>query len=162
MKMTTPLDSKHIPGFDYWVNTRGHVYSVKIDKILTDIYDGDGYAFVNMYKDGERYPKKNQHLVAENFPELVENDIPHQLWRKVYCEFDHKDGKKWRNYVDNLRWCKHKDNCYNIPVNRNNKSNGAKGIYKTQSGTFRVQITTNGLPHYQTFKTIEEAKEYAE
>ena len=54
----------------------------RVDKILTDIYDGDGYAFVNMYKDGERYPKKNQHLVAENFPELVENDILHQLWRK--------------------------------------------------------------------------------
>ena len=77
--MTTPLGSRHIPGFDYWVNTRGHVYSVKSDKILTDCYDGDGYAFVNLYKDGEKYPKKNHQLVAENFPELVENNILHLL-----------------------------------------------------------------------------------
>ena len=62
------------------------------------------------------------------------------------------------DYVDNLIWCEYKDNCYNIPVNINNKSNVVKGIYKTQSGKFRVQITTNGIDHFQTFKNIEEAK----
>ena len=173
--MTNPLESRPIPDFyyfsdkerkirlhSYWINTRGRVYSARGDKILANGYDANGYAHVVLYGDEKKFTKTKHHLVAEVFPELIENSELHFLFTKIYCEIDHRDNKKWNNNVENLRWCKNSENARNRPVQKNNKSTGIKGIHKTESGTFKVMITTDGEKMCKTFKTLEESREYAE
>lgn len=56
---------------------------------------------VNLWKDGEKSPKKVHRLIAETF---LPN--PEEL-----SDVNHKDQDKYNNSLDNLEWC---SRSYNI------------------------------------------------
>lgn len=88
----------------YEISNLGNVKSLnyhreKKDRIL-NIYDCNGYKFVNLYKDGN--PKKGQihRLVAMAF-------IPNP---NNFPIINHKDENLSNNRVENLEWCDYKYN----------------------------------------------------
>jgi hypothetical protein len=153
---TNILDSRHIPNKPYWVNTRGHVYSEHSDIIMKGNKRDDGYITVDFFKDRTYYVHL---LVAEAFPELIENNELHNSFPDIYSKLDHKDNVRSHNWASNLRWCSDRQNAQHRRVNKNNKLQ-LKNIEQLSTNSFRVRVTdNNGRMQRKIFKTVEEAVE---
>lgn len=79
----------------YAITKSGRVYSYKSKRFLKPGYNNDGYATINLCKDGRCVSTKVHRLVAEHF---VAN--PTSL-----NEVNHLDGNKTNNHHVNLEWC---------------------------------------------------------
>lgn len=89
----------------YQVSNFGRVKSLKYgkEKILKAIKNKNGYLHITLCKSN----KAKQFLI-------------HRLVAHMFCsgffnkaEVDHIDTNRQNNNADNLRWCKHKENCNN-------------------------------------------------
>ncbi len=91
---------KDIDGFDgrYQVSSWGNIRNVR--GIMKPYRNKKGYLKIDLCKDGERYKKRVNRLVAEAF---IPN--PYNL-----PQVNHKDGNKENNSVSNLEWCTNKEN----------------------------------------------------
>ena len=101
-------DIKNYEGL-YAVTSCGKVWSYRNECFLKPGDNGDGYLFVNLYKDGKVKQCTIHRLVAEAYIPNP-NNLP---------QVDHIDGNKTHNYVNNLQWITNRDNCRkskNIPI----------------------------------------------
>lgn len=79
-------------------------------KIRKPRYDKNGYAILNMTKDGKTKTNKVHRMVAMAFIPNPDN----------YHQIDHINGKVYDNRIENLRWCttqqntKYRDEKYQI------------------------------------------------
>ena len=94
--------------FDYECNEEGRVRSLnykrtKTARVLSNNYDGSGYAVVWLFANGKKKRVKVSRIIAETFIPNMEN--------KPFV--DHIDTNKKNNSVSNLRWVTHKENCNN-------------------------------------------------
>lgn len=106
---------KDIDGYEglYQVSNMGHVKSLyrKVirggvsmtvhEKMLKQMYGGNGYYYVDLHINGKRHYCRVHRLVAKAFL-----DNP-----SGYKEINHKDENKANNNVTNLEWCDRKYNC---------------------------------------------------
>ena len=94
---------KDIKGYEgsYAVTSCGKVWSYINEKFLKPCDNGDGYLYVYLYKYGKFKKYYIHRLVAEAYIPNPSN-LP---------DVDHIDNDKTHNYVNNLQWITHKDNC---------------------------------------------------
>lgn len=104
---------KPIPGYEglYEVSDIGRVRSLFRYKRILDTHPnkGNGYIYVQLWKDG----KGKNHAV-------------HRLVAMCFCEnphdkpfVNHKDETRTNNHADNLEWVTHKENCnYGTAIKR--------------------------------------------
>lgn len=72
---------------------------------------------------------------------------------------DHKNSDTLDNRWSNLRECtRSQNNCNKVALT----NTGYKNIYETISGTFQVRVVFLGDEVTKTFKTLEEARVFAE
>lgn len=98
-----PKDLVDIKGFEgrYKINRQGEIYSIKSRKFLKQQLNVEGYAFVDLCKNGIDYRVPVHRLVAITF-------LPNPL---NLPEVNHKDECRHNNCVENLEWISHIDNC---------------------------------------------------
>ena len=94
---------RDIKGYEgsYAVTSCGRVWSYKSKKFLKPQKHNSGYLLVCLYKDGKKTNYYIHKLVAEAY---IDNP-------NGYSEVNHIDEIKEHNYVNNLEWISHKDNC---------------------------------------------------
>ena len=94
---------KDIKGYEglYAITPEGEVYSYKRQKFLKPRDNGNGYLCVKLYKEGQNKMYKVHRLVADAYLPNTDN-LP---------DVDHIDNDKTHNYVNNLQWITHRDNC---------------------------------------------------
>ena len=94
---------KNIKGYEglYGITSCGKVWSYKNEKFLKPGVCTNGYLFVCLCKDGKVKSYRLHRLVAEAYLPNPGN-LP---------DVDHIDNDKTHNYVNNLQWITHKENC---------------------------------------------------
>jgi hypothetical protein len=136
---------------DYAVSTFGNVENMKTGRILKPaINSNNGYLFVVLYKNGKAKTCTIHQLVADAFLDNPENKN---------C-VDHKNGNKFDNSINNLRYATHIENSRNRKMSSKNTS-GVKGVcFDSNTNKWRAYIRLDGiLVHLGRFKTIEDAKQ---
>ena len=93
---------KDIDGYEglYAITSCGKVWSYRTKKFLKPWFNGCGYLYVGLHKDGKTKKLRVHKLVAEAY---IPN--PNNLE-----DVDHIDGNKEHNYINNLQWMTHADN----------------------------------------------------
>jgi hypothetical protein len=113
-----------INGFsDYYINIKGEIWRKEGNKIkkLTPSMDTNGYFFIGLHKEGKRYQRRINRLVAEHFLLNPENKP----------EVHHKDFNIKNNNVENLEWCTKLENMgYNSKNPKYTDSFTATDIFK--------------------------------
>ena len=94
---------KDIKGYEglYAVTSCGKVWSYINEKFLIPRANNKGYLRVNLYKYGKFNQYYIHRLVADAYIPNPDN-LP---------DVDHIDNDKTHNYVNNLQWITHKNNC---------------------------------------------------
>lgn len=133
-----------IPGYEEYTD-----YELDINGTLRKGYKifkwslTNGYLQFNLYVNGVKKKILQHRAIALLF-------IPNPRC----CEFvDHKNGIRYDNRVENLRWCTNAENQYNRKIQNTNTS-GFKNISKVcLNGYFywRIQIKSNGKRFHKTF-----------
>lgn len=102
----------------YEVSNLGNVRNKKTKAVLSQEDTGNGYLCVGLQMDKGVYKKTRVHrMVAMAFLEGERTEERNEV--------DHINGCKTDNYVENLRWCTHKENMNN-PVTRRKIRRGVK------------------------------------
>lgn len=109
---------KPIRGWEdrYSITNDGRVYSYFSNKYLNPVLDKNGYATVNLSRDGVSRKYKIHRLVAEAFVDNL-NDKN---------EVNHKDFNRSNNWFENLEWVTQEEN------DDWNKLHGHRGRYDIQ------------------------------
>ena len=133
---------KPIKGYEglYEISNWGRVKSLNYRKsgkaeLMIPVDNGNGYLFVNLWKNGEYEQILIHRLVATHFIENPENKP----------EVNHKDENKENNSVENLEWIWHKDN---INHGTRNKRAGVKLKEILKNGKLSkkvLQFTLDGV-----------------
>jgi len=76
-------------------------------------------------------------------------------------QIDHRDMDRSNNAFSNLRECSYSQNKMNTNAQGNNKL-GLKNIHQIRNGSFKVSIGKDGVYSQKIFKTIPEAKAWAD
>lgn len=131
-----------IKGFPrYKISKDGKVYS-KIRKIILNSSCKGGYECVGLYdKNGKRYQKRINRLVAEAYKEKPKIDKP--------LISNHLNGKKRDNTDKNLEWTTYKGNSQHAVDTGLIKPKGTKVIQYDSKG--------NELGRYDSFKEASKA-----
>jgi hypothetical protein len=117
------------------------------EKILKQHDNGNGYMYVDLYKDGKRKKYAVHRLVAMVF---VEN--PHNL-----PQINHKDENTFNNEFDNLEWCtqKYNNNYGNHGLKSSLSRTGKNKGVENQLSKKIICVTTGKI-----FDCISQAAEY--
>lgn len=152
----TEEEWKDIPGYEgkYQASTDGRIksltrysrprvkgiYLIK-EKILKPYMHKTGYLMVTVFgESGKKKNKKIHQLVAKTF-------IPNPKMNK---QLDHINRIRHDNRVENLRWCTHAENAYNMTC---------KGYwFVRKENVYQSEIIVNGKRHWLgRFKNKEDA-----
>jgi hypothetical protein len=142
---------KFIRGYEkYMISDEGRIFSIKRNKFLKPFINSFGYYCVDLRSNGIRKSFKIHRLVGIHFLENHENKK---------C-IDHVNNIRTDNRLENLRWCSHTENSYNVKIRKDNTS-GVKGVYfKKSINKYQAYIKINNKhKHIGYFYSLEEAKE---
>ena len=142
---------RSIDGYmNYQVSNVGRVRNVSTGKILKQVFDKDGYYFLNLYKDGVAKNHRVHKLVAHEF--IPQPDTNTQL------VVDHIDRNKLNNQITNLRWVTQQQNNMNSTI-RAGTSSQYKGVayHKTKSKWYAYIRFDRKLLHLGHFANEEDA-----
>lgn len=114
---------KDVVGYEglYGITSCGKVWSYKSQRFLTPCDAGYGYMVVCLRKDGKQTNKRLHRLVAEAY-------LPNP---NGLTDINHKDENKTHNYLNNLEWLNHKENC-NYGSRNERIRNKQKGVKRKQ------------------------------
>ena len=116
----------------YMVDSRGNVFSLKRNRVMTPCKSNNGYLQVHLTKDGKMKSFKIHRLVAMAF---IPN--PYNL-----PQVNHKDEDKYNNHVDNLEWCTQSYNLnYNDGQKRRAKNRNYEDISRKRSNSQSKEVT---------------------
>ncbi len=104
------IDIKDFEGL-YAIQEDGKVWSYRFNKYLSPFDNGQGYAIVNLFKDGKHYKRRVHRLVAETFIPNPDNLLV----------VNHLDENKQNNHISNLAWVSHSENVNYSKHHRNPK-----------------------------------------
>ena len=135
---------------NYLIFEDGGIFSIQSDRFLKPGKDTIGYLVVGLYKNKKKYTKSIHRLVGETFIPNPENKP----------EVDHIDRNRQNNNLSNLRWTTCSENRQNTGVQCNNKLDIKNICYHKSSNTYVFEKIINGIRHYKSFKTKEEAVAY--
>ena len=90
-------------------------------------------------------------------PRALPEDIEKWNPENKKC-LDHINRIRTDNRVENLRWATHSENNQNTGIRKDNKL-GIKNI-TYHNNRYRYQKRINGVVHFKSFETLEEAEEY--
>ena len=128
---------------NYMVDKQGNIKNCKTSKTVSQHDNGNGYMFVNLWRDGKRYNRYVHRLVAETY--IVDNIKKSQV--------NHIDGNKKNNAVSNLEFVTGNENIKHAVENglssrgtiRKNNSTGYVGVHKMKStGKYQAHIKVDG------------------
>lgn len=102
--MLENYEYKDIPGYEglYAVTTDGQVWSYRRQRFLSPGWQGSGYLFVILSKDGTQKHHKVHRLVLSTFNPVEDMDK---------LDVNHLNEIKTDNYLDNLCWMTRQQNC---------------------------------------------------
>lgn len=107
---------------NYEVSNLGNVRNKKTKLVLATEDTGNGYLYVGLQMPDGSYKKARVHrLVAMTFLEFERTEERNEV--------DHINGCKTDNYVENLRWCTHKENMNN-PITLSKIRRGVRRRYQ--------------------------------
>lgn len=115
----------------YLVNENGEVYSIKNKKKLKPNITKNGYATVQLFKNGKGKRVLIHRIVAQAFIPNLNN----------YLQVNHKDEDKLNNKADNLEWCNAK---YNMNYGKGAQTRHSKINYKKISEKMKVSQISDG------------------
>ena len=133
---------------DYFISTRGRVFSKKKGDMRELKPSFNKYLKVILYKEGKSYTKRIHRLVCETFLKRVEG-------KNVV---DHINRNKLDNRLENLHWVNYRENNINKGMHSRNTS-GKTGVrFHKSSKRWRgfIQVEANKLKE-KCFKTKQEA-----
>lgn len=136
---------RKIEGYEnYEISSFGNVR--RGNKILKPFLNGDGYAHIQLCKDGIRKRGKLSRFVANAFIPNLENKPT----------VDHINKIRNDDRVENLRWATHSEQTIHSPVPIG--ISGHRCIHKTTNNTYEVEIRRNHLIVFKKrYKTLPEA-----
>lgn len=156
---------------NYMISNYGDIKSIKTNKILKPYITKRGYVYNCLSCNGKTYNLQVHRLVAKEF-------ILNPLNKPCVNHIDYNPSN---NYVGNLEWVTHSENCLwskeNIGKSRKGKKltndqkikisksmlNNGKDehyIYITKNNHYMFRIRVNGVDYNKTFKNKEEAINY--
>lgn len=131
---------KDIPDYDgYQASNLGRLRSLKSNKILSQIDNGNGYLYVTLSNKGKRKNEYVHRLIAKTFIKNYEKN-------KV---INHKNYNKKDNYVNNIECVTQKEN---IRYSIKNRKKFLK--FKTNTGEHHISKRGN------VYRVIIKRKEY--
>ena len=86
---------------NYSVSTNGEIKNNNTQKLLSIAYNQDGYAIVQLWKNGKGYMRRVHRLVLITFMPIDNSEK---------YEVNHKDCNTKNNHLDNLEWCTSQEN----------------------------------------------------
>ena len=144
-----------IKGFSrYLIYENGDIYSKYYKKFMKQQFDKDGYKRINLINDDNKIKTMKVHRCVALAYIPNPNNKP---------QVDHIDQNKTNNHVSNLRWLTRSENCQNIKQPQCDNKLGEKNIsIKKDKGYiyYYFQKKINGVKHYKSFKTLEDAISY--
>jgi len=137
---------------NYLIYPDGRVQNKKSKRYLSQCEDNNGYYCINLCKDGKPKSYRVHRLIAEHYISNPDN--------KPCVDHINRDTKD--NRLENLRWATKSENGENRCVPKNNGL-GIKNIsYIKREDRYSYTKIINGIKHYKSFKTLEEAIAYKE
>ena len=127
---------------DYQVSDNGDAKSLKKggERILKPQPSSNGYLTVCFWKEGKHYTKSVHRLVAEAFIPNPDN----------LRDVDHINGDRTDNRVENLRWCRHKDNTnYDICRQRMSEAHTGKKLSEQHRDNISKANKGKPKPHFE-------------
>jgi hypothetical protein len=133
---------------NYAVSSYGNVLNIKTGRMLKPGIDGNGYYYVNLYKNKAMTHKKNHRLVIAAFLGNTENKL---------CT-DHIDRDRLNNNISNLRYATYSENNQNRSKCKNNTSTCTGVSFYKNLNKWRVLINLNGKQaHVGYYANFDEA-----
>ena len=126
---------------EYYITDDGQV--IRNGKTLQPVLNAYGYYKVTLSKNGKRYEKRINRLVAEAF-------IPNP--NNLPC-VNHKDENKLNNNIDNLEWCTY---AYNNAYGTRTQRASLSQINRKDCSKVVVQFTLDGQ-YIATYPSAKEA-----
>lgn len=122
----------------------------KFERILSNVFDPDGYLTVCLRKNGSKKTYRNHHLVWDHFGHPKRDGLNLQV--------DHIDDNPSNPALSNLQLLSYRDNTVKARA-RNKSTNLPSGIL-IANGKYKVTISKNRKKtHIGYFETLKEAEE---
>ena len=137
-----------IEGYEnYLIHPDGKVQNKKTKRYLSPCDNGNGYLYINLYKDGISKIHLIHRLIAQYYIPNPDN--------KPYVDHINRDTKD--NRIENLRWATNSENCQNTGVSKNNKLQIKNISYVKSRDRYEYRKIIRGVKHQKYFKTLTEA-----
>jgi len=117
--------------------------------------------------DVDKIQGKKVHLSDAGYPYIILNNVKVKVHNLILpskegFEIDHISRDKLDCRNANLRYVTRAENCWNIPVHRDNRTSPYKGVARdTHTGLWRSEISSNGIKiRSPRFHNIKDAAQW--
>ena len=132
---------------NYSVSTNGEIKNNNTQKLLSIAYNQDGYAIVQLWKNGKGYMRRVHRLVLITFMPIDNSEK---------YEVNHNDCNTKNNHLDNLEWCTSQENIqYRLKLNHKRKKS-----VQVKYITGEIQVFNSVLECAKYFKVDPKAIEH--
>lgn len=138
----------------YEISTCGKLRDKQTQTIYKTNIDNKGYERVTIYIGFENKKIKNKNILIHRA--VACTFVPNSNNQKLV---EHIDGNKLNNYVDNLKWCTHKEKALKTKINTTNIE-GCNNINSTLNKEDIVFIRTHYIKNNKQYGTRALARKF--